>query len=796
MSDRGYAPPVDARMQQRAGSGMAAVEKGGCCLICGGPRGGCPSQTQAFDVENLGCAHCAAEMEEQLAKLPEVDDVSLTYTTKQLRITCAHPQEMRLRFQEVCQMVEPDVVISGGEARAVPEERSSEGEEERWAVGTLFAGRRKKGFRALFDLEGQVGDLVCIAAGLVLLVLGLMLEHLPSGVPQGVSIALFLGAYLAVGSEVLLHAARNIRHGRVFDENLLMSVATFGAIAVQQFPEAVGVMLFYRVGELFEERAVERSRNQIMDAVDMRPETVERLIGYQVDLSRPDSEGAAAVEEAHARQTETVAAQTVVVGDFLLIRPGERIPLDGSVIEGASRLDTSPLTGEPVSVSVQAGSAVTSGCINTSGMLVMRVEKLLSESMVTRILDSVENAAASKPRMQRFITQFARVYTPVVIAIAVVTAIVPSLVTGEWARWVYTACTFLVISCPCAIVLSVPLSFFAGIGAAGKMGILFKGGESIEALRKVRAVVMDKTGTITRGDFSVCFVEPAAGFAEDDVLLLAASAEQVSTHPIAVSIVRAARERALAFAEASSVDEEAGRGLRALLACEDGATRTVLCGNREFLECHSVDGLPEANPSRLSGSSVSIAVDGVFAGRIHIADEIKPDSASAIATLRARGLHTVILTGDAEDAACEIAAESGVDEVHARLLPGQKLDELRKIRMREGAVMFVGDGINDAPVLAGADVGGALASGSDAALEAADIVFMNSGLTAIPQSLDIARTVGAIALQNIVFALTVKVVVMAAGFLGMASMWGAVFADVGVAVLCILNSARILYKRY
>jgi len=540
-----------------------------------------------------------------------------------------------------------------------------------------------------------------------------------------------------------------------------MSIATLGAFAIREYPEAVGVMLFYRVGEYFEHRAVERSRSQIMDAVDLRPEVVNLLQGEDVTV---------------------IPAAQAKTGDLLLVRPGDRIPLDGTVVRGDSRIDTAPITGEPVPVHVEPGREVISGCVNTTGQIVIRVDKVLSESMVTRILDSVENAAASKPKIDRFITRFARIYTPVVVAIAAATAIIPSLLSGDWGYWVYTALSFLVMSCPCALVLSVPLAFFSGIGKGSKMGILFKGGVSIEAMTKVKAVVMDKTGTITKGDFRV---QKVAG--GHDILRLCASCEQDSTHPIAQSIVAAAKEKGMELFRPDSLEEIPGKGIRAKV---DG--RTVLCGNEALLREAGI----KLNPvSDESGSCVLVAIDDRFMGFLVISDTIKEGAKDAIARLKSRGIATVMLTGDGEENARSVAQEVGISEVHAKLLPYQKLDRLRTVRKEKGAAMFVGDGINDAPVLAGADVGAAMGSGADAAIEAADVVFMTSDLDAIPEALEIARQTNAIAWQNVIFALAIKLIVMILGLLGYASMWLAVFADSGVAMLCVLNSIRILYKK-
>ena len=574
-------------------------------------------------------------------------------------------------------------------------------------------------------------------------------------------------AYILLGGRIVLTALKNILKGNVFDENFLMTVATLGAFAIQAWEEAVGVMFFYRVGEYFEQRAVEKSRGQIMDAVDLRPEVVNLLVGEEVKV---------------------IPAEDVHVGDILLVRAGDRIPLDGVVIEGESLVDTSPVTGEPVPVKRKFGDEIVSGCVNTSGMLKIRVEKVLAESMVTRILDSVENAAASKPTIDRFITRFARVYTPFVVAAAVAVAVIPSLLTGDWQKWVYTALTFLVISCPCALVLSVPLAFFSGIGAGSKYGILFKGGVAMEALKHVKAVIMDKTGTVTKGNFVLQSLQAAQGYSEAELLQYTASSELVSTHPIAQSIVQAAKERGLTLVRPDSFEEIAGEGLVAHFG-----TKRVLCGNTKLMQHFGIK--CEAYEAAASGSEVLVAEGSNFIGQLVISDTLKEDAQAAIATLKKQGLVTAMLTGDAQKEAQTVASAAGIDEVRAQLLPQDKLNELNKIRNKYGAVMFVGDGINDAPVLAGADVGAAMGSGADAAIEAADVVFMNSEMKAIPQAIAIARATGSIAWQNVVFALGVKVLIMVAGLMGYASMWAAVFADTGVSVLCVLNSMRILYKK-
>jgi len=572
-------------------------------------------------------------------------------------------------------------------------------------------------------------------------------------------LACLLG-YFFLGRDVVKTALKNLTKGHVFDENFLMSIATIGAFCIGEYPEAVGVMLFYRVGEYFEHRAVERSRKQIMEAVDLRPEVVHLVNGEDV------------IE---------IPAEEAEPGDLLLVRPGDRIPLDGIVVKGESRIDTAPITGEPVPVRVVEGDSVISGCVNTVGQLMIRAEKPLAESMVTRILDSVENAAASKPQFERFITRFARIYTPIVVAIAAATAFVPSVITGQWSYWVYTALTFLVMSCPCALVLSVPLAFFAGIGAGSKQGILFKGGQSMEALSRIKAVVVDKTGTITKGDFKVQTV--VGGM---PVMQICASCEQQSTHPIAASIVAAAKEKGLELIQPEKLLELPGKGIHAVLQGND-----VLCGSARLLQER---GVVFVDPKE-NGTKVHVAVNGMYQGYLVIGDTLKAGAEPAVRQLREKSIETVMLTGDAEDAAKAVAGIVGIREVHAGLLPQQKLERLQAIRKEKGAAMFVGDGINDAPVLAGADVGAAMGSGADAAIEAADVVFMTSDVEAIPQALEIAEQTNKIAWQNVVFALAVKLIVMILGLFGHASMWLAVFADSGVAMLCVLNSIRLLYKK-
>ncbi len=692
-------------------------------------------EQRIYQIQNLSCAHCGALMEEKIRKLPGISDAVVVYATKQLRLVADNPEARLDQIRRVCMSVEPEVQIEPMEDGARSMEESN-----------------------------YTHELRCIGIGAALLVVGMILERFQ----PFVSMFIFCLSYVILGGEVLLTAFKNMKSGHVFDENFLMSLATLGAIAMGTYSEAVGVMLFYRVGEFFEHRAVEKSRRQIMEAVDLRPDVVHEI----------DANGV----------VHTIPAAEAKVGSLLLVRPGDRIPLDGIVRVGDSRIDTSPVTGEPVPVSVHPTSEVISGCINTTSALQIEVTNTLADSMVTRILNAVENAAASKPRMDRFVTRFSRIYTPIVVVIAILTAIVPSFMTGEWAHWIYTALSFLVISCPCALVLSVPLSFFAGIGAGSKRGILFKGGASLEALKHVRTVAMDKTGTLTKGNFVVQRILPAEGMNETTLLSMAASCEQHSTHPIAQSILSEANNHNMHIVLPSKIQEIAGQGIVAMIS---GVT--VLCGNRNLLQAAGID--LSGYTARDIGTEVLIAASGRFAGSIIISDTIKVNAKTAMKHLRKLDLITVMLTGDAQDSAEAVAAQLDIQEVRARLMPEEKLDALRSIRAQHGAVMYVGDGINDAPVLAGADVGAAMGSGSDAAIEAADVVFMTSDPLAIGDSIEIARTSINIAWQNIIFALVIKIGFMLLGLFGIASMWLAVFADTGVAILCVLNAIRILYKK-
>lgn len=767
-----------------------------------------------FLLENLGCANCAAKMERKIGELPGVESVSVTFATKQLCVIAENIDELLPQIQKICSSIESEVVVSKWQRSHRPHnqqhshEHHHEHEHEHEHCScqehhhnhehdheqcTCHEHHHDHGHKHDHEHEHKLADdhghshhhgnehseLVSIIIGALFFAFGLILE---SVLPVA-SIICFVISYLILGAEILWTALKNLVKGNVFDENFLMGIATIGALIIAQYEEAVGVMLFYRIGEWFEHRAVARSRSQIMEALDLRPESV--------NLVQGDSFIVLPAEEAK-------------VGDILLVRPGDRIPLDSTVTEGESRIDTSPVTGEPVPVSVSVGNTVTSGCINTSGLLKIKVDKPLEDSYVSRILDSVENAAASKPQIDRFITRFARVYTPFVVIAALATAILPSLITGDWEKWIYTALTFLVISCPCALVLSVPLAFFSGIGAGSKQKILFKGGLSMEALKNVRAVVMDKTGTLTKGNFvlqqitvSPAFEKifreattdsPDADSLKEELLSYAAICESASTHPIAGSIIQAATEKKLVWEPALSIEEIPGLGIKATTG-----KGILLCGNHKLLSDSNID--LSAYQQAAYGTEVLLSLNGIYIGSLLISDTIKEDAVDALKQLGKLGIKTAMLTGDSLQSAKAVAGQIGLSEVHAGLLPHEKLEKLQEIRSIRGSVMFVGDGINDAPVLAGADVGAAMGSGADAAIEAADVVFMTSDADAIPTSIRIAKETGRIAMQNVVFALIIKAAVMVLGLLGHASMWFAVFADSGVAMLCVLNSIRILYKK-
>ena len=607
-----------------------------------------------------------------------------------------------------------------------------------------------------------------IVTALVLFLALELAEHLAPDVLPGLAWpVLYLIPYGIVGWDVLWRAVRNIKNGQVFDENFLMAVATVGAFGCGEYPEAVAVMLFYQVGELFQSVAVDRSRKSISALMDIRP-----------DYANMERNG----------ELVQVDPEEVSVGDVIVVKAGERVPLDGTVLEGTSSLDTAALTGESLPRDVQAGDEVVSGCVNLTGVLHVKVNKPFGESTVAKILDLVENSSSKKAKAENFITKFARYYTPAVVFAALALAALPPLLgMGPWLMWVQRALNFLVVSCPCALVISIPLSFFGGIGGASKQGILVKGGNYLEALAQAGIVVFDKTGTLTKGTFEVTAVHPQQ-VGEGELLELAALAERFSDHPISRSI-QAACQSAPDPNRVTDAKEIAGHGVRAVV---DG--KTVLAGNQKLMDQFHI---PFEDACHHVGTIIHVAVDGVYMGHIVISDQVKEGAKETLRDLKAAGMRkTVMLTGDSQAVGQAVARQLGLDEVHAELLPGDKVDQVERLLQSKGPkeqLVFVGDGINDAPVLSRADIGVAMgAMGSDAAIEAADIVLMDDDLNKLPVAVRIARKTLRIVRENIVFALAVKFLVLILSAVGVANMWWAVFADVGVSVIAILNSMRML----
>ena len=603
------------------------------------------------------------------------------------------------------------------------------------------------------------------AAGLIAL---LVLDHLGTlaALPGLVRLGLYLIPYAVIGWDILANAVRNILHGQVFDENFLMAVATLAAFGIGEYPEAVAVMLLYQIGELFQSYAVGKSRKSISDLMDIAPEFA--------NLETEDG-------------LEQADPEDVAVGSIIVIKPGERVPLDGTVLSGESLLDTAALTGESVPRRASAGDDVISGCVNGSGTLRVKTTKVYEDSTVSRILELVENASSKKARVETFITRFARIYTPVVTILAVLLALVPPLVLHQsWSQWIRTACIFLVVSCPCALVISVPLGFFGGIGACSKLGVLVKGSNYLEFLSSLRTLVLDKTGTVTKGEFKVARILPQETD-EQTLLELAAHGEAYSTHPIAQSI-REAYGRQPELSRLGQTQELSGRGIETTL---DG--RQLLLGNATLMQERSIP----CPTLESMGTVVYCAMDGRYLGAIEIADSLKPGAAEALAAVKAQGVEqTVMLTGDRREAAELVGARLGIDQVHAELLPGDKVAHVERLLAEtgeRGKLAFVGDGLNDAPVLSRADVGIAMGSlGSDAAIEAADVVIMDDDIGKIASTIAISKKTMRIVRQNIVFALAVKLLIMVLGVVGLANMWLAVFGDVGVSIIAILNSMRTL----
>ncbi|MDR1229847.1 MAG: cadmium-translocating P-type ATPase [Spirochaetaceae bacterium] len=716
-----------------------------------------------FVLDNLCCPRCAAKIEKHVGALDGVSRALVDFSVQKLVIEIDDAQNVErwgdivARTGAAIKELEPSVVLRDAVLFPLPQRDAATNGRE--AVPVKEWLRR--------------GSLVL---GTVLFVAGMIIDYVPSinmlvGMPPHVRLVLFLVSYLLIGGEVLVSAARNIRRGELFDENFLMGIATIGAFVIGEYPEGAAVMFFYRIGEAFQDYAVGRSRKSISALMDIRPD--------YANLKT-------------AAGLERVSPETVRIGDLIVVKPGEKIPLDGVVTDGFSALDTSALSGESLPRDVEPGSDVLSGSINKSGLLTIEVTKVFGESTVSKILNLVQNAGNKKSVTENFITKFAHYYTPAVVFSAAALAFLPPLFVpgATFAEWGSRALVFLVVSCPCALVISIPLSFFGGIGGASRNGILIKGSNYLEALTKVDTVVFDKTGTLTRGVFGVTKIIPAAGIAEEKLLGYAAHAESNSNHPIALSIVKAyvTSGKEIDRSAIGGYEEIAGKGVTVRVG-EDA----VLAGNARFLESAKI-----AFPAVVElGTAVYLAVNGTYAGCIVIADELKSDSKRAVEDLRAIGVKQVAMfTGDSKAVGESIAREIGLDTVYAELLPHQKvehLESLEQARTGTGKLVFVGDGINDAPVLARSDVGIAMGGvGSDAAIEAADIVLMTDEPSKIAGAIRIARRTRAIVTQNIVFALSVKGVILVMGALGIATMWEAVFGDVGVALIAVLNAMRVM----
>ena len=689
---------------------------------------------QIFILEGLNCPNCAARIETDAGKLPEVTAASLNLMKQMLTLETEKETDLFAKIESIVHRYEPDVKVL----------RKTEPREETFDVKAMLL---RMGIGAVIFLLGIFwGDSLSVPVGL----------------------GFYIAAYVILGYDVVLAAVKNIVKGHVFDENFLMSISSIGAFLIGEYPEAVAVMLFYQVGEFFQDLAVHRSRKSISALMDIRPDT--------------------ATVKRNGKVT-TVSPEDIAEGEWIIVKPGEKIPLDGVVLMGESMVDTRALTGESVPRSVQPLDEVLSGCINETGLLTIQVTKTYEESTVAKIIDLVENASSRKAPTENFITAFAHWYTPCVVVLAAFLAVIPPLLfDGVWADWIHRAFVFLVVSCPCALVISVPLTFFGGIGAASRHGILVKGGNFLEALNKVDTVVFDKTGTLTKGVFKVTEILPDDGIDKEKVLQQAAWAEHFSTHPIAASIREAyGKQEHISLSE---YRELPGHGI-----VVKTAGRKILAGNSKLMEAEGIS----YTPCEKVGTKVYVAADGQYQGCILIADELKPDSKTAIAALKKAGVaRTVMLTGDNGEVGRAVANELGLDDCYAQLLPADKVEVLEKLdadKKPGSKLAFVGDGINDAPVLARADIGIAMGGlGSDAAIEAADVVLMTDEPGKLAEAIRLAKETRKIVVQNIVFALGVKGIFLVLGALGLVGMWIAVFGDVGVALIAVFNAMRILKK--
>jgi Cd2+/Zn2+-exporting ATPase len=742
-----------------------------------------------FLLEGLGCANCAAKMERRIEKIQGVTHVSISFATKKLTIewNTYELEEMKQKIKEIVQKIEPHVqVIDGSKKKKIVKNKRDHEEngkgsccEESHGHDHGHEGCCGKTHEHDHGHEECCGgshghnhdhgdlnksEIITLASGAILFFIAIVGKF-----SFYTELSLYVVSYLLIGKEVLWQAIKNIFKGEFLDENFLMTIAGISAFAIKEFPEAVAVMLFFRVGEFFEGVAVNRSRKSIEVLLDIRP-----------DFANLKTE----------KGVVKVSPEDVMIGQEIVVKPGEKIPLDGKVVTGKSMLDTSVLTGESVPRKVQVGDDIFSGAINQNGVLTIEVTKGFGESTVSKILELVEKASSKKAQTEKFITKFARYYTPSVVFVALMLAIIPPIfIEGAMlTEWIYRAAIFLVVSCPCALVISIPLGFFGGIGAASKNGILIKGGNYLEALNKVEAVVFDKTGTITKGIFEVTKINTAKDFKEEDLIYYAAYAEYYSNHPIAVSI-RKSYDGEIKEEMMKDYEEISGHGVRVMV---DG--KVVLAGNKKLMEKYHID----YKEIDTLGTIIYIAVDDKYAGAIIISDEIKEDSLEGIKQLKKLGIKKlVMLTGDHKKVAEGIAKEIGIDEVHAELLPHEKVEKLEVLQKSiKGNMAFIGDGINDAPVLARADIGVAMGGlGSDAAIEAADVVLMTDEISKMAMAIEVANRTRKIVWQNIIFSLGIKGIVMVLGAAGMANLWEAVFADVGVALIAILNSMRVMNNK-
>ena len=709
-----------------------------------------PAVTKVYLLKGLDCPNCSAKIEKEVGELDGVTSSTVNLMNQTLTVQAGTSVAASLldTVTTIVHSHEPDVEVSEKQLEAT-------------------APVKKDEKAAVYNDEDKKRT-IRLAVGAVVYAIGMALTVFAK-LPTLAELAFLIVAYVILGWDVVWQAVKNITRGQVFDEHFLMSVSTIGAFAIGEYPEAVAVMLFYQVGEFFQSLAVKRSRKSISDLMDICPDsaTVKRNGVLQV-----------------------VSPESVAVGEIIVVKPGEKIPLDGIVVDGESMLDTKALTGESVPRSIRKGDEALSGCINQSGLLTLKVTKSFGESTVSKIIDLVENASARKASTENFITTFARYYTPVVVGMAAVLAIIPPLVLGGgWSEWLRRGFVFLIVSCPCALVISIPLTFFGGIGAASKRGVLVKGSNYLEALNKVSVVVFDKTGTLTKGVFEVANIIPAAGYQKEQVLEYAAQAESYSNHPIAKSIL-ATYGKPIDQKQFSDFEEISGHGISVMVQ-----GKKVLAGNSKLMESEKI----AYAACDAAGTKFYVAADGSYVGCILIADEVKPDSKCAIAELKKIGVEkTVMLTGDDERIGKSVADELGLDAYYAQLLPDQKVEKLEMLdkQKRQGSKLaFVGDGINDAPVLARADVGIAMGGlGSDAAIEATDVVLMTDEPSKLVEAIDVAKATKRIVMQNIVIALGIKSVFLVLGALGMAGMWEAVFGDVGVTIIAVLNAMRILKK--